>query len=58
MTLISQLEQMHDQGKKVVSIEFLLIVLRGIPPTHQENVIKASRSDFVSDNDVLRVMGE
>lgn len=34
MNLLTQLEAMKSEGKKVVSIDFLLIELKGIPPTH------------------------
>jgi hypothetical protein len=46
MNIIEQLEQMKDNGKLVVSIEFVLNELRGIPPTRQQTSEKAPQNDF------------
>lgn len=50
MNLIEQfeqkLEQMKSDGKKVVSIEFVLNGLRGIPPTRHQTNEKVAQSDF------------
>jgi hypothetical protein len=34
MDILAKLEQLKAQGNKVVSIEFMIKELRGIPPTH------------------------
>lgn len=55
MNLTQQLEQMKSQGKKVVSIDFLLIELKGIPPTRQQEAYSMPKIHFHSENEQIPV---
>jgi hypothetical protein len=55
MDIITKLEQMVAQGKKVVSIDFMIKELRGIPPARQQKVKDVPIIDFITD-DELRVV--
>jgi hypothetical protein len=38
MDIVAKLKQMKQQGKKVISIDYMIKELRGIPPTRQQTV--------------------
>jgi hypothetical protein len=46
--LITKLEQMKLRDIKVISIDYLLHELRGIPPTRQQTVEKVPKIDYYS----------
>jgi hypothetical protein len=55
MDIITKLEQMVAEGKKVVSIDFMISELRGIPPSRQQTNENGHDREFYSQ-DELRVV--